>query len=246
MFAAPEGQQLDTPARKAAIAKAIALLKTSDFKPTADRAGIDSVGDPFSENTFADSGRIAYAEAQFDRVIYDQGSRCSRGGAGRRAEDSRARGRDCGVQRRSRGSADPAGDTGAARVPGCVHRAADRLPNARRDRDSDRARDRGRGNGFHPSPHPRGTDRHQHDHADPRLDDRNRRRDRLLALHRHALQAVPARGPSAVRRRGGGGILCRSSRDLRRSDRGDLGVRPRILRPRLRHEARHRRRRSVS
>ena len=28
------------------------------------------MGDPFSENTFSDSGRIAYAEAQFDRVIY--------------------------------------------------------------------------------------------------------------------------------------------------------------------------------
>ncbi len=28
-----------------------------------------SVGDPFDENTFSDDGRIAYAEAQFDRVI---------------------------------------------------------------------------------------------------------------------------------------------------------------------------------
>ena len=70
VFAAPEGQQLDTPERKAAIAKAIALLKTSEFKPTQDRAGVESVGDPFSKNTLADSGRIAYAEAQFDRVIY--------------------------------------------------------------------------------------------------------------------------------------------------------------------------------
>jgi RND superfamily putative drug exporter len=70
VFAAPEGQRLDTPDRKAAIAKAIALLKTPEFKATKDRAGIESVGDPFSKNTFSDSGRIAYAEAQFDRVIY--------------------------------------------------------------------------------------------------------------------------------------------------------------------------------
>ena len=70
VFAAPEGQRLDTPERKAAIAKAIALLKSNEFKATQDRAGIDSVGDPFSKNTFSDSGRIAYAEAQFDRVIY--------------------------------------------------------------------------------------------------------------------------------------------------------------------------------
>ena len=70
VFAAPEGQRLDTPGRKAAIAKAIALLKTPEFKATKDRAGIESVGDPFSKNTFSKSGRIAYAEAQFDRVIY--------------------------------------------------------------------------------------------------------------------------------------------------------------------------------
>ena len=29
------------------------------------------MGDPFDENTFSDDGRIAYAEAQFDRVIFD-------------------------------------------------------------------------------------------------------------------------------------------------------------------------------
>jgi putative drug exporter of the RND superfamily len=70
VFAAPEGQRLDTPERKAAIAKAIAVLKSNEFKATQDRAGIDNVGDPFSKDTFSDSGRIAYAEAQFDRVIY--------------------------------------------------------------------------------------------------------------------------------------------------------------------------------
>jgi RND superfamily putative drug exporter len=74
VFAAPPGQRLDTPERKAAIEKAVALLKTREFKPTgADpegQAGITSVGNPFSKNTFSDDGRIAYAEAQFDRVIY--------------------------------------------------------------------------------------------------------------------------------------------------------------------------------
>jgi putative drug exporter of the RND superfamily len=70
VFAAPPGQRLDTPERKAAVNAAIAKLKTSEFKPTKDRAGIESVGNPFSKNTFSDDGRIAYAEAQFDRVIY--------------------------------------------------------------------------------------------------------------------------------------------------------------------------------
>jgi RND superfamily putative drug exporter len=72
VFAAPEGQTLDTPERRAAIEDAIARLKSNEFKPTADKAGLESVGDPFSEDTVSDDGRIAYAEAQFDRIIYDE------------------------------------------------------------------------------------------------------------------------------------------------------------------------------
>jgi putative drug exporter of the RND superfamily len=72
VFAAPGGERLDTPDRKAAVEEAIAKLKTSEFKPTEDRAGLEEVGNPFSEDTFSDDGRIAYAEAQFDRVIYDE------------------------------------------------------------------------------------------------------------------------------------------------------------------------------
>jgi RND superfamily putative drug exporter len=72
VFAAPPGQRLDTPERKTAIEKAIARLKSPEFKPTEDKAGIESVGDPFDKNTFSDDGRIAYAEAQFDRVIYSK------------------------------------------------------------------------------------------------------------------------------------------------------------------------------
>jgi Predicted drug exporters of the RND superfamily len=73
VLAAPEGQRLDTPERKAAIEQAMAKLRTSsEFKPTTDTAGLTSVGDPFSDATFSDSGRIAYSEAQFDRVIYDK------------------------------------------------------------------------------------------------------------------------------------------------------------------------------
>jgi putative drug exporter of the RND superfamily len=74
VFAAPEGERLDTPERKAAIEAAIADLKTPEFEAIGpdERAGLESVGDPFSENTFSDDGRIAYAEAQFDRVIYEE------------------------------------------------------------------------------------------------------------------------------------------------------------------------------
>jgi RND superfamily putative drug exporter len=72
VLAAPEGQRLDTPERKAAIEQAMAKLRGPEFKPTKDTAGLTSVGNPFSAETFSDNGRIAYAEAQFDRVIYDE------------------------------------------------------------------------------------------------------------------------------------------------------------------------------
>jgi putative drug exporter of the RND superfamily len=72
VFAAPAGQRLDTPERKAAIEKAIGLIQTAPYTPTADKAGIESAGDPFSPDTFSDDGRIAYSEAQFDQTIEDK------------------------------------------------------------------------------------------------------------------------------------------------------------------------------
>ena len=72
VFAAPPGERLDTPERKAAIEEAIARLKSPEFAPTADKAGLESVADPFSHDTFSDDGRIAYAEAQFDQTIEDE------------------------------------------------------------------------------------------------------------------------------------------------------------------------------
>jgi len=72
VFAAPPGQRLDTGERRAAIEDALALLQTKTFAPTEDRAGIESVGDPFADDTISDDGRIAYTEAQFDRIIYDE------------------------------------------------------------------------------------------------------------------------------------------------------------------------------
>jgi RND superfamily putative drug exporter len=72
VFAAPEGERLDTPERRAAIEAAIARLKSQEFKPTADDAGIESVGDPFSRDTVSDDGRIAYAEAQFSETVEEE------------------------------------------------------------------------------------------------------------------------------------------------------------------------------
>ncbi|MGZ8687019.1 MAG: MMPL family transporter [Gaiellaceae bacterium] len=72
VFAAPAGERLDTPERKAAILAATKRLQSPAFAATEDRAGVESVGDPFEDDTVSDDGRIAYTEAQFDRVIYDK------------------------------------------------------------------------------------------------------------------------------------------------------------------------------
>jgi RND superfamily putative drug exporter len=69
VFAAPEGERLDTPERRAAIEEAVAQLQTPQFAPRDGNAGLTSVGDPFSDETFSDDGRIAYAEAQFNETI---------------------------------------------------------------------------------------------------------------------------------------------------------------------------------
>src|ERR671924_106226 len=54
VFAAPEGERLDTPERQAAIEEAVARLESPQFAPSGGDAGLESVGDPFSENTFSD------------------------------------------------------------------------------------------------------------------------------------------------------------------------------------------------
>src|SRR5687768_7024349 len=76
VFAAPEGQTLEDPELRAAVEEAVATVRGDEFKPTGTdpdgTAGITSVGDPFSDETFSDDRRIAYAEAQFDRVIYEE------------------------------------------------------------------------------------------------------------------------------------------------------------------------------
>ena len=171
-----------------------------------------------------------------------RGPRVGRRGAGRRARGSRARGRDGRVQRRRRVPADRAGHLRAARSPRGDHRPADRLPDVRGGVHPDRARDRRARDGVPPALHPRGPDRHQHDHADPRLDDRAGRRDRLLALHRDPVPAAAARRAVAAGRGRRGGRLRRPRGALRGPHGRDRRDRARVLRARLRHEARDRQR----
>jgi RND superfamily putative drug exporter len=72
VFAAPQGERLDVPERRAAIEQAVARLRTAEFAPTEDRAGITEVANPLDPRTVSQDGRIAYAEAQFDRIIYER------------------------------------------------------------------------------------------------------------------------------------------------------------------------------
>ena len=73
VFAAPAGERLDTPARKAAVMRAIGDLRGSaEFKAGKDKTGLESVANPFTKDTFSKDGRIAYSEAQFSDVIYDK------------------------------------------------------------------------------------------------------------------------------------------------------------------------------
>ena len=69
VFAAPAGEQLDTPERQAAIEEALQRLQSDEFAPKGDEIGIESVGDPFEDDTVSDDGRIAYTEAQFSDLV---------------------------------------------------------------------------------------------------------------------------------------------------------------------------------
>ena len=72
VFAAPEGERLDAPENAAVVRDAVARLRSAEFKPTQERAGLTSVGNPFDKATFSEDGRIAYAEAQFDQTIEEE------------------------------------------------------------------------------------------------------------------------------------------------------------------------------
>src|ERR687898_1978938 len=54
VFAAPDGQTLEDPELRAAVEEAVARLRSNEFKPTEDEAGLESIGDPFEDDTISD------------------------------------------------------------------------------------------------------------------------------------------------------------------------------------------------
>ena len=238
---APQGERLDTPERKAAIQRAIARLKSpSSSRPTtrsAWRASVIRSARTRSPTTGAlRTPKLSSTRSSSKRIA----KRCSRS----RTPSVRppSRGSDRRVQRRRRVPTDRAGNGGTARPAHGAHRAARRLPHVRGDVDPDRTGAHGPGRRSSPVHHRR-PDHDQHDHADPaRLDDRSGRRDRLLVIHRHPLQAAPSRG--AHRRTAAAEAGASAGRAVRlcRADGCHLGQRPGPDRAGLRHEARHRQR----
>ena len=99
VFAAPEGETLDTPERRAAIEDAIARLQSDEFAPTDDKAGIESVGDPFEDDTILRRWPDRLYRGAVQRDDRDRGPLGGRGGRGRRPRDGRARGHHRRVQR---------------------------------------------------------------------------------------------------------------------------------------------------
>ena len=145
VFAAPEGERLDTPERKAAIEEAVAKLQTDEFAPTEDEAGHRRASATrSSEHTFSDDGRIAYAEAQFDRVIYEE----DREPVVAVQDAVRETVEPAGVTVEFNGDAEfPPIEQGTQELLGLLAALIvllDRLPHVRRGGDPDRARDRRR------------------------------------------------------------------------------------------------------
>ena len=140
VFAAPEGERLDTPERKAAVEQAIARLKSSEFKPTDDKVGLESVGNPFSKDTFSDDGRIALCRSAVQRGHLRKGSR---GSAVPFRMPSRETVEPAGVIVEFNGDAEfppiEQGTQETARPARGADRAPHRLPHIRGDADPDRA-----------------------------------------------------------------------------------------------------------
>ena len=73
VFAAPEGERLDTPGAPGGDRGGDREAQDDEFAPTGGRGGHRRASAIRSrEQTFSEDGRIAYAEAQFDRVIYEE------------------------------------------------------------------------------------------------------------------------------------------------------------------------------
>ena len=69
VFAAPPGERLDTPERREAIESAIARLRSDEFKPQGDEAGLTSVADPFADATAGDNKLVSQPSTEPEPLL---------------------------------------------------------------------------------------------------------------------------------------------------------------------------------
>ena len=242
VFAAPEGEQLDTPERREAIEQAMARLESDEFAPTEDTAGWRAS----ATRSARTRSPTTAASPTPRRSSTGSSSRRRAGGrrsAGRRPRGRRARRRDRRVQRRRRvparraGNLEALGFLAAIIVLLIVFRTFTAMlipiglaPTASRRRSCSCTL-------------AGSADRRQHDHPYPRLDDRiGVGVDYLLFIvtrFRQFDDGLSPRDAASEAEPGGSG------RALRGPDGGHLGDRPGLLRARLRDQARHRQRLGV-
>jgi putative drug exporter of the RND superfamily len=72
VIAAPPGQRLDTPARKAAIGKLLAASKTGQRDLAQDPKDVSAITSPLEDSSqLSDDGRVAFFDVQFDRTGFE-------------------------------------------------------------------------------------------------------------------------------------------------------------------------------
>ncbi len=238
------GQRLDTPERKAAIAAAVAKLRTAQFKPQEGQA-------PAWSASTTRSGRARSRRTGASPTRRRSSTRRSRTPTGRTSsavedfvrDGDRAGRRHGRVQRRGGVPAARAGHVRAARPARRDHRAAGRLPHVRRDADPDpRSRSSALATAFLLLFILAGlTDINTVTPILVSMIGLGVGIDYSLFIVTRFRQLLHD-GLSPTRRRRGGRLVGGTRGALRRPDGRDLGDRAGVLRARLRHEARDRER----
>ncbi len=119
VMAAPPGESLDTPERKAAVAKMVQIATDGEksLDKNADNAG--SIKDPLAADSgqLSDSGRVAFFDAQFDQT----GFQLPRNDVVDLEDQLRAAGESAGIQVEFTGEAEsPPPETGSSEIIGLI------------------------------------------------------------------------------------------------------------------------------
>ena len=155
VFAAPEGERLDTPERQRGDRGGHRAPEVAGVQANGRQGRPGKRRRPVQRGHVLRRRPHRLHRGAVQRDDRGRGPRSGRRRAGCGPRDGRAGRRDGGVQRRRRVPAARAGDVRGARPARGDHRAAPRVPHLRGDDHPDRAGDRGAGNGVPAPLHPR-------------------------------------------------------------------------------------------